>query len=134
MSTPSANSNTDNAHNTFKMTPLGLTKEYGYSNQKYDLSIWKACTSLEKEKQGLAVFLSLTSQDKQAERTISVENLSSVNGVKLITAELDKRYLKDKSSLVYEAYKKSEKFSRPHEISISNYVIKFEKIHQGLRY
>ena len=68
MSTLSGNSN-DNAH-IFKMTPPVLTKEYGYSNWKYDLTL----TSLEKEKQGLAVFLSLTSQKKQVVRTVSIEN------------------------------------------------------------
>lgn len=70
MSTPSGNSNSSNIHNSFKTTPPVLTKEYGYSNWKYDLTL----TSLEKEKQGLAVFLSLTSQKKQVVRTISIEN------------------------------------------------------------
>ena len=55
---------------------------------------------LEKEKQSLTVFLTLTSQDKHAVRTISVENLSSANGVKLITEKLDKLYPEDESSLV----------------------------------
>lgn len=52
------------------MTPPVLTKEYGYSNWKYDLTL----TSLEKEKQGLAVCLPLTSQKKQVVRTTSIEN------------------------------------------------------------
>ena len=82
-----------------KMTPLVLVKEYGHSNWKFNLIIWEAFTSLEKGKQGLAVFLFLISQDKQAVRTISVENLHLDNGVKLITEMLDKLYLKDESSL-----------------------------------
>lgn len=73
MSFPSGNSNTDNVHNSFKMTPTVLSKEYGYSNWKYDLSIWEAVTTLEKEKQGLSALLSLTSQDKQAVKTTSVK-------------------------------------------------------------
>ena len=90
------------------MTPPILNKEYGYSNCKYDLSIWEAFTTLEKTKQGLAMFLSLTGQDKQTVRNIIVQNLSSANGVKLIIEELDKLYLKDDSSLAYEAYEKFE--------------------------
>ena len=93
-------SGSNNSGNGFKMTPPVLIKEYGYSNWKYDLSIWEAFTLLEKEKQSLAVFLNLTSQHKQAVRTISVENLSSANGVKLIIEKLDKLYLEDESSLV----------------------------------
>lgn len=66
MSTPKRNINNDNAHNSFQMTPLVLTKDYGYLNWKFDLSVWEAFTLLEKEKQGLLTFLSLTSLDKQA--------------------------------------------------------------------
>lgn len=42
------------------------------------------------EKQDLAVFITLTGQDKQAVRNISVENLFPGNGLKLIIEELDK--------------------------------------------
>ena len=38
--------------------------------------------------------------------------------------------MKDESSPAYEAYKKFEKFSRPHEISLSDYVKKFVQLHQ----
>ena len=48
MSTPIKNSNHDNARNSFKITPPVLTKEYGYSTWKYNLSIWEAFNSLEK--------------------------------------------------------------------------------------
>ena len=71
MSTLSGNSNNDNSYKSFKLTQPVLTKEYDYSNWKQNLSIWEALTSLEKEKQGLEVFLSLTSQDNLTERAIS---------------------------------------------------------------
>ena len=73
----------------FKTTPTIQNKEYGYSNWKYDLSVWEAFTSL------------VTSQDKQAVGTIRV--VSPTNDLKLIIAELDKCYLKDESSSVYNA-------------------------------
>ena len=78
------------------MTPPVLVKEYGHSNWKFNLIIWEAFTS---GKQGLAVFLFLNNRDKQAVRTISVENLHLDNSVKLIIEMLDKLYLKDESSL-----------------------------------
>ena len=59
-----------------------------------------------------------------------VENLSLANGVKLTNEELDKLYLKDESSLAYEPYKKFENFSRSQKMSISDYAIKFEQLHQ----
>ena len=102
---PSGNSNNDNARNSFKRIPPVLTKQYAYSNWNYDLSILEAFSLLEKEKRGLAVFLSLTVQDKQAVRTVRVENLSLANGVKLIMEELDKLYLNGENSQAYEAYK-----------------------------
>ena len=97
---------------------------------KVQSSIWEDFTLLEKEEQGLAVFFSFTGEDKQAVRIIGVKTLSSADGLKLGIEELDKLYLKDESSPAYEAYKKFEKFSRPHEISLSDYVTKFEQLHQ----
>ena len=38
--------------------------------------------------------------------------------------------MEDESSSAYEAYKKIEKFSRPHETSLRDYVTKFEQLHQ----
>ena len=87
-------------------------------------------TLLEKKEQGLAVFFSFTGEDKQAVRIIGVKTLSSANGLRLIIEELDKLYLENESSPAYEAYKKFEKFSRPHEISLRDYVRNFGQLHQ----
>ena len=89
MSTPTKISNNDNAHNSFTW--------------KYNLIIWEAFTSLEKEEQGLAVFFSFTDQDKEAVRTISLKTLTLAKGLKLIIEELDKLSLKDESSPAYES-------------------------------
>ena len=83
-----------------------------------------------KVEQGLAVFFSFTAEDKQAVRIIGVKILSSADGLKLAIEKLDKLYLEDESSPAYEAYKKIEKFSRPHKISLSDYVTKFQQLHQ----
>ena len=83
-----------------------------------------------KEEQGLAVFFSFTGEDKQTVRIIGVKTLSLADGLKLAIEKLDKLYLEDESSPAYEAYKKIEKFSRPHKISLSDYVTKFEQLHQ----
>ena len=80
---------------------------------------------LQKKRQCIAVFLSLTDQDKQGVRNTSVEDLFWDNKVKLD----DKIYLKDESSFVYRDYEKREKFSRPSKMSINDYVIKFEQFH-----
>lgn len=44
--------------------------------------------------------------------------------------ELDELYLKDESSLTHEAYETLEKFLRPHEMSIRDYVIKFKQLYK----
>ena len=97
---------------------------------KVQSSIWEDFTLLVKEEQGLAVFFSFTGEDKQAVRIIGVKTLSSADGLKLAIEKLDKLYLEDESSPAYEAYKKIEKLSRPHEISLSDYVTKFEQLHE----
>ena len=42
---------------------------------------------------------------------------------------LDKLYLKDTTCLAYEAYEEFEKFIRPPEMKISDYIIKFEQLY-----
>lgn len=46
-----------------------------------DFIIWEAFTSSKKEKLGIVIFFSLTGQNKQTARYVSIENLGYANGV-----------------------------------------------------
>ena len=52
-----------------------------------------------------------------------------MSGVKNLLEKLDKLYLKDDTHSAYEAYERSETFSREPAMTVSDYVIKFESLY-----
>ena len=58
-----------------------------------------------------------------------MNELTGKNGIKNLTAVLDQTYLKDESTWVYEAYKMFAKLVRAHNMTRTDYVIKFEKLY-----
>ena len=58
-----------------------------------------------------------------------MNELTGKNGIKNLTAVLDQTYLKDESTWVYEAYKTFAKLVRAHNMTRTDYVIKFEKLY-----
>lgn len=49
--------------------------------------------------------------------------------LKNLIAVLDWMYLKDKSAQAHEAYEMFEEFTRPHNMTVVDYVIEFEKLY-----
>ena len=60
---------------------------------------------------------------------IPIEELTAETGVNKLLEVLDELYLKDEVSLAYEAYKVFEKFIRPTSMTINDYIIHFERLH-----
>ena len=112
----------------FKGPPL-LHKDIAYSTWKRELAIWQAFTSIENKKQAPAIFLTLTGQAREAALEIDIEKLNAEDGVKNLIDALDKLYLQDEACSAYEAYEMFEKFVRPAEMSIADYIIQFERLH-----
>ena len=109
--------------------PPALGKDTLYVNWKREIKIWEAFTSLPDEKKAPAIFMTLIGEAREAVLNMDIEKLTDKLGVKYLIEELDKMYLKDESSQAYEAYECFEKFVRPHGMSISDYVIKFEQLY-----
>ena len=109
-------------------TPPALSKSSSYENWKKELKAWERLTEVKDNKRGLAVLLSLEGKAKDAILDLDIDQLSNHNGVKIITDKLDTLYLKDKAQMAYEAYDKFEKFHRPADMSIKDYVNEFERL------
>ena len=110
--------------------PPMLTRDITYANWKEEIGIWKDFIELADEKKGPAVFLSLTGQARDAVReNVPNDKLKDKDGVKNVLDCLDKLYLKDSTCLAYEAYEEFEKFVRPSDMKISDYIIKFEQLY-----
>ena len=111
-------------------TPPLLTKDISYSNWKDEVNIWKDFIDIPDEKKGSAVFLSLTGQAREAVRQeVTPDKLKEKTGLANVFTCLDKIYLKDSTCLAYEAYEEFERFVKPAEMKISDYIIKFEQLY-----
>ena len=99
--------------------------------------IWRLVTSIDKKNDAPAIFfvffLSLTVQAGEAIVEIDINKLSCNQGVENLKEELDQLYLKDSQYTADEAYGQFEKFCRPKPRSISNYIIKFERLYNKIK-
>ena len=77
------------------------------------VSIWQAFISVEKKKQAPAIFLTLTSQAREAVLVLDVDTLTD----------------DDETCSAREAYETFEKFVQSPNMSISDYVIQFEQLY-----
>ena len=109
--------------------PPALTKDITYATWKKEISIWQLFTSLERKKQGPAIFLSLSSQAHEAVLELELDELNDDNGVKNLLEKLDKLYLKDDTHSADEAYKRFETFSRAPSMTVSDYIIESESLY-----
>ena len=78
-----------------KWPPL-LEKEDEYEQWKEDLEIWCSLTSIEKNKQALAVHLSLSGRARIASSEIEKSQLAKDAGVAVLLHKLDNVFLVDK--------------------------------------
>ena len=101
--------------------------EDDYSCWKNEIKIWTMMTELPKNKQALAVSLSLNGNAKRAAMGIAVETLNTDEGMSNLLETLDNLFLKDSLDSMYEAYQNFDKFQRPENMSISEYIIEFDQ-------
>ena len=109
--------------------PLPLKKDITYSNWKKEPRICEAFANLKNEKKGPAIFLMLNGQAREAALKIPIEELRVETGVNKLLEVLNEFYLNDEVSLAYEAYEAFEKFIRPASMTINDYIIHFERLH-----
>ena len=110
-------------------TPPALREDIPYESWKKEIQIWQRFTSLEKEKQALAIFLSLEGKARETELEVEVDDLNKDDGVEKVLAQLDNLFLKDKLQLAYTSYDNFEKFRRPSDMSMADYVAEFERLY-----
>ena len=94
-----------------------------YLNWKNDVEVW--CLLTEKTKQGPAVYISLQGDAKEAVRSIPVADLAKEDGVKKITDELDKIYLKDETTRSFCAIKSFIEYRRTQEQTFTKFMVEF---------
>ena len=94
-----------------------------------ELTIWEAFTNVHNEKKSPATILTLNGLVREAALEIAVEELTTETDINKLLEVLDELYLKDEFPLVYEAWGAFEKFIKPASITINDYIINFERLH-----
>ena len=89
--------------------------------------MWQLVTELKKEKQALAVSLSLTGNARETAMELPAGELGKENGMELLLAQLDKVFLRDDKDKAYEAYKNFDEFKKAENMTISDYIVEFDK-------
>lgn len=121
------------ASNNFKAPPA-LSKSSTYETWLKEIKIWQKFTDLTVGKQGPAIFLTLEGKAREAVLELEVNDISGDEGVKNIISKLNTLYLKDKTQSAYEAYDIFEKFRRPSDMSITEYINEFERLHSKTKH
>ena len=81
------------------------------------------------QKKSPSYFSSLTGRAREAIVGLAIKFFCH-KGVENLIKEFDNLYLKNSQ---YSAYKQFEKFCRPKTMSISNYIIKFERLYNKIK-
>ena len=100
---------------------------------KKELKMWRTLTSLDKAKQGPALYLSLKGKAKEVVSDIDADEIAAENGLDCLIEALDSIYKRDENQEAYLAYKQFEEFKRPKNMPVKDYIIKFESLHSKLK-
>ena len=111
--------------------PPELNNDSNYTDWKYDVSVWKMLTKLEKEKQGPALYLSLKGKARECVRVIHLDVVGSKDGFDKLIACLDKLYLKDENTRAFIAFQEFYNYKRNSE-NITDFLAHFEYLYAKL--
>ena len=106
--------------------PPKLEGEEEYEQWKEDLNIWCSLTSIEKGKQALAVYLSLSGRARVAASEIPKERLEQDNGIETLLAKLDVLFLEDKGRRKFSAFEDLYLLKRERNKEIKCFLAEFE--------
>ena len=116
---------------TTRINPPSLEKAKNYERFKQEVLAWKEITDLAKNKQGIAVALSLPEDDEHQIKDkvfdqISIDDLKSDFGLSLLIEFLDKHLAKDDLTDSLEKFDDFDDFRRKEGQSIHEYIAMFD--------
>ncbi len=107
--------------------PPSLETDKDYSKWKMEVNLWENVTDLAEDKRALALALTLEGKPREVALGVDADKLKANDGVKVLIAELDKMYEKNKVDRAYCAYTEFDKCRRNGYMSMSEYMIEFEQ-------
>ncbi|CAG2196704.1 unnamed protein product [Mytilus edulis] len=98
-----------------------------YETWKNEISVWQLVTDLKVDKQALAVSLTRTGNAWDVAIDVPAADLAKADGMAKLITQLDKAFLRDDKDKAYEAYKNFDTFVKTENLSMSDYIIEFDK-------
>jgi hypothetical protein len=99
-----------------------------YSKWKKRFKVWQGCTEVTKAKQGGLVVLRLDDNTQDAVlESVTYGQIKEEDGVDKVITKLDSMFQKDPTFTAFEVYEEFEKYRRPENLPINQYLSEFEK-------
>ncbi|VDI61048.1 Hypothetical predicted protein [Mytilus galloprovincialis] len=112
---------------SFKNPPTFDPRSMTYETWKNEISVWQLVHDLKVDKQALAVSLTLTGNAREVAMDVPAADLAKEDGMAKLITQLDKAFLRDDKDKAYEAYKNFDTFVKTENLSMSDYIIEFDK-------
>ena len=109
--------------------PPSRSKSVSYESWLKEIKIWQLITDIPVDKQGPAIFLSLEGKAREAVLELEVSDISGVSGVANVIKKLDSIFERDAIQVAYECYDQFERYRRPENMSMSEYINEFDRLH-----
>ena len=97
-----------------------------YEQWKEDVLIWKEVTDLAKNKQALAVHLTLKGQAKEVANQVTTDDKKKDEGLAILLQKLDEAFLKEPERRKFMAYQDFEECVRKDGMSICDFMREFD--------
>ena len=116
---------------TTKINPPSFNSAKSYERYKQELLAWREITELSKNKQGIAVALSLPEDDENKIKDkvfdqIALDELKDEDGLNILIAFLDKHLGKDDLADIIEKFEDFDDFKRKEGQTIQEFIAMFD--------
>lgn len=117
-----------------KAKPPVMRDDLTYEDWKSDVEIWSDYSDLEKEKQGSAVYLTLTGKAQQTVRSdVTRAKMKSATGLTDVLNCLDKLFKKDETVSGFDAYEQFSEYRRSQGVTIKDFLVEFNLKYSKLK-
>ena len=104
-----------------------------YEEWKRDIEMWKLLKAATDTEEGPLVYRTLYGRGKSAVSDLTPAQVGSATGLQLIIERLDKIYLPEANQRIFSALDMFEKFKRPASMSMTNFILQFENLHNRVK-
>ena len=100
---------------------------------KKEVLVWQSFTNLPAARQGPALWMTLKGKAKEAVKDMELESIKSDTGIDEMIQKLDEVFRTDDNQAAYLAYRDFETYVRPTEMSMQDFIVKFESLNNEIK-